>query len=57
MKEDVVLGVFPLKNNRRYHVLFSRKVVQLVDKALYDYGQQIDVLNKLTSLPMCGFSW
>ena len=44
MKEDVVLGVFPLKNNRRYHVLFSRKVVQLVDKALYDYDQQIDVL-------------
>ena len=44
MKEDVVLGVFPLKNNPRYHVLFSGKVVQLVDKALYDYGQQIDVL-------------
>ena len=44
MKEDVVLGVFPLKNNRRYHVLFSSKVVHLVDKGLYDYGQQIDVL-------------
>ena len=44
MKEEVVLGVFPLKNNRRYYVLFSSKVVHLVDKALYDYGQQIDVL-------------
>ena len=44
MKEEVVLGVFPLKNNRSYHVLFSSKVVHLVDKALYDYGQQIDVL-------------
>ena len=44
VKEDVVLGVFPMESSRRYHVLFSRKVVQLVGKTWNDYRQEIDVI-------------
>ena len=44
VKEDAVLGVFPMRSNWRYRVLFSHKVVQLVDKTWDDFGQQIDVI-------------